>query len=94
MSLRMWLTIRKSMCFFNLQKWKEVCLAEIEFCSLRKILENLDPKFYIHHKLDIWKTAYSNWHQWLCLPKWSFTQKVLHKLSNCEITSVVNSGYQ
>ncbi|XP_073968737.1 uncharacterized protein isoform X2 [Rhodnius prolixus] len=74
------------------KKWKEVCLAEIEFCSLRKILENLDPKFYIHHKLDIWKTAYSNWHQWLCLPKWSFTQKVLHKLSNCEITSVVNSG--
>uniref|UniRef100_T1HFN8 F-box domain-containing protein n=1 Tax=Rhodnius prolixus TaxID=13249 RepID=T1HFN8_RHOPR len=73
------------------KKWKEVCLAEIEFCSLRKILENLDPKFYIHHKLDIWKTAYSNWHQWLCLPKWSFTQKVLHKLSNCEITSVVNS---
>lgn len=74
------------------KRWKEVCLTEIDNDSLKKVLDKLDPKYYIYNKFDIWRIAYTHWHQWSCLPKWSFTQKLLHTLSFCEITSIVNSG--
>ncbi|KAK9502672.1 hypothetical protein O3M35_011395 [Rhynocoris fuscipes] len=73
-------------------KWKEVCERELGDLAIKSIMSNLEPKYFIHAKPDLWKISYKNWHQWYCIPEWNVKKSEIFKTSNCDITCIVNSG--